>query len=312
MKIFTTLKKKLIRILFIKKYPFHRVSIFLLKKIIGLKKDELAIVSMFHSGETYMIAAMIDSIRKKFGIEKPVVLVGSKNYHGQIAEMFPDQIKKYYQISGDIALCLQERRDIKKNEIFALYNEKIWKYFKARSDLKQLDYVKQIIFVEPETKLLNPTISEEVKLEAKRKFDELNLIKGKTVFLSPEAISVKVLPNDFWQNLADQINAKGYKVFLNIIGRENNIKNSVSGFLTLQEAIAFVELCGNVVALRSGLCDIVISSNTKFQIIYPDEKSLEKYSFSHYSDHKNKITEYVFDELNWKKLTEQIFKKIFV
>ncbi len=101
------LKKKLQRICYVKKYPFHKISIFLLKRKINLQKDELAVISIFNSGETYLVCSLLEELRRANKIDKPIVLLGTKNYHRQIYEMFPSQISRYYQIDPYIGKCLQ-------------------------------------------------------------------------------------------------------------------------------------------------------------------------------------------------------------
>lgn len=103
-------------------------------------------------------------------------------------------------------------------------------------------------------------------------FKKNGLKKGKTVILSPFANSLPQIEEHFWVELAKRLNEKGWTVCTNSLGEdEPAIIGTTSIFFLFDDAVAISEYAGAVVAIRSGLCEVVSNSNCKKIIIYPDK-----------------------------------------
>ncbi len=111
------------------------------------------------------------------------------------------------------------------------------------------------------------------KIEISEKTDKLFeqgiFKKGKTVLIAPEATTSRnCFSPDFWLDCADKLAEKGYIPVFNSkekFGKYQNI------FFNLSETINFVNKCGNVLAFRSGLTDVLgCFCNANFVIIYPN------------------------------------------
>ena len=98
--------------------------------------------------------------------------------------------------------------------------------------------------------------------KAKKIFEDLNLIKGKTVFFNAEGLTSgsSVHLYEFWKGLADKLFSAGYKVVIN--GDNLKIPNCENIFLPLLETSAFVGLCGNIVSVPTGFIETICSLNS--------------------------------------------------
>ena len=121
----------------------------------------------------------------------------------------------------------------------------------------------------------------------------------------PEAISAKSLPISFWQKICEKLRIKGYDVILNIMDKKNAIEGVKTDYLNFSEAFLFAQMCGHVIALRSGFCEVISGANVNFQIIYND---LSHSTYSMKPIIKKNLTEYVFNEHSSDDLINDILK----
>ena len=105
-------------------------------------------------------------------------------------------------------------------------------------------------------------------------FKQINLTRGKTVFIVTEGIYFGGLEhhNEFWIKLARRLNVEGYDVVFN--GQEKIFSDFKSVFLSLFESSAFVGLCGNIVSVPTGFAEACVTFNVttaiNFQVIFPN------------------------------------------
>lgn len=90
------------------------------------------------------------------------------------------------------------------------------------------------------------------------------LIKGKTVILSPYAGTMRKLPYTFWIRLVKALQKEEYCICTNVAGdNELPIEGTIGVFCPYAKMISFVENAGYFVGLRSGLLDIIESANCR-------------------------------------------------
>lgn len=192
------------------------------------------------------------------------------------------------------------------------------------SGLTNLDMIKSILGLQLNVKPIPPLPSSRSILEASKLFQSLNLEAGKTVLISPLAKSYPYkLPSHWWNNLVISLVNKGFKVINNVAARtqfsSNDIRDKVDNLegtipleIPIDLVIPFVELCGNFIGVRSGLCDLLAFTNARKIIIYPQPNPSDKNynwirSTAHYwslirNYHSERTNEYlvgdfdVFDE----------------
>lgn len=95
----------------------------------------------------------------------------------------------------------------------------------------------------------------------------------KDIILIPYANSLPCFLPSFWEQLADRLCSMGYRVYTNSSNdlTEPVIEGTEKIFLSIEEMYAESNHCAGVVALRSGLCDIISSAQCKKVILYPDK-----------------------------------------
>ena len=101
-------------------------------------------------------------------------------------------------------------------------------------------------------------------------FKKNNLIPEKTIILSPYAKSVDNVPDFMWESIADNLIEKGYLVCTNSANdKEPAIKGTTALFIPFKILRPVLKRVYGLIALRSGLCDIVGDIKSKKVIFYP-------------------------------------------
>lgn len=101
-------------------------------------------------------------------------------------------------------------------------------------------------------------------------FSKKGLVKGKTVILAPYSSSAQIISLDTWEIMASQLKEAGYTVATNCISnKERPITGTVELGFEYKYAKDYVEYAGAFIGARSGLCDIVSSTNCKKIILTP-------------------------------------------
>lgn len=100
-------------------------------------------------------------------------------------------------------------------------------------------------------------------------FSENDLVKGKTVMLAPYNYTLPKMKKAFWEKLAESLLKKGYTVCTNCCGnKEVPVKGTVPVFCPYSQIVPFLEQAGGIVAIRSGLCEVISSARCKKIILY--------------------------------------------
>jgi len=100
-------------------------------------------------------------------------------------------------------------------------------------------------------------------------FKKHNLLKGKTIILSPYSNTLFELPTDFWESIVEHCKQRGYTICTNCATKgEKPVKGTEAVFFPLGMAIDFVEAAGSFIGIRSGLCDVISSAKAKKIILY--------------------------------------------
>lgn len=99
-------------------------------------------------------------------------------------------------------------------------------------------------------------------------FEKNNLEKSKTVIIAPYSNSSGNVPKEYCIKIVDGLSRQGYTVCTNIAGDESPIDGTIGLFLPYDIVLDFVNKCAGVIGIRSGLFDIVSSSDTKMAVYY--------------------------------------------
>lgn len=270
------LLRKIYRVSIGKNYHLNRLLSFFYGIIRGIDHIDIDdkfinIICPTHIGDIYYASSMRIELTKKYN--KPVKLYIPKRYMS-IKEIFDSDQIEFIPIS-------------KKNEIIInrMNNDAIIFFRKSRSyviidtvnrnkimdfnnGIHMVDTIKKHYGINSQSWLLNrPSFINKNTQNLEKEFTKLKLEKKNTIMLFPEAETVNSFTNEDWLRFALELSKVGYKVCFN--SKSNNYKNFPSIFLSIIDTISFIQLCGFMVALRSGFCDLVQTLKIKKLIIYP-------------------------------------------
>lgn len=149
-------------------------------------------------------------------------------------------------------------------------------------DLNFADFYDYLVFKESV-----PVLYERIPLPGNGISDDLieRILVKKTILLAPYSDSIPSLKENEWSYLAECLIQKGYKVFTNCANEsEKAIKGTTPINVKFEELAYFLDMCGLLISVRSGLCDIACKSNCRKIILYPD------YIFYNYGKYINFFT----------------------
>lgn len=126
-------------------------------------------------------------------------------------------------------------------------------------------------------------------------WQQLGIIKGKTVIISPDANSVTGLPIWFWNSIIQELRTMGYAVFMNC--NYPTYYRAPNLFPSYSTCVPLLEYAGYFIGIRSGFCDIVSSAKCKKVIIYPEIG--EKIDYVHHR------SDYAYSSLRVMRLCER-------
>lgn len=235
-------------------------------------------------GDTMITLSLKDELEYKLNSKIIFIL---KNTHEIIAKMYDirdyillNTIEMKEKIEGMLSL------NPKKGSIYAAHpclHPELAEFFEPikshKSTRKFLSWIYNFFGLEISHKvklpLFYPSITDEL-------MDKLSCIGplNKIVLISPEAISMPALPENFWIRLVKDIRCRDLIPVSNVIDVNNSIKGSLYVKLDINEALRLGLYCKEVHSIRSGFCDLLFSRNKDLHVYYPTEESYYIYSMN--------------------------------
>lgn len=243
------------------------------------------------TGDVFLNGLYLDEYVRKRRIRK-FVLVGDAKGLGRIAALFgiTDTVSLSFEEAEQLQQCY---KFFKCNNVTDLFMWQGSLYFnrcqtRMHREFHFLDTYTYYIYggMVGRQEWKKP-VFQPLTEELEERYRQAGLRKGKTIMIAPFAYSVKNLPAWFWEEIADRLREKGYEVFasINTAVEVNPFGNMDSFFFPFEESEAVLQYCGNFIALRSGLCDIVSMVPCRQVILYPEEMEQLDYRV-HRSDMK--------------------------
>jgi hypothetical protein len=267
--------------------PFDYIKFKLLERKAKIKKNELGLVFPYHMGDLYNLCVFVNQIKRRY--KANIVLVLQKKYT-PVVKMFRDNVRIVavndyelpYPLLGYVdynLLKLISKPAKGKLAIYTLYNVERHEIF-----IKEYFNIEKIKWRKPS--ILKKTIYKKLI----NKFKRLGLKPKRTVILYPVSYSAPLLPNKFWEELAEEIKKKGYTVATNVIGNEKEIKGTIPLYTSIEEKFASAEIAGTVIGIRSGIFDVISYANCKKIIIYTGSQKIDNRNtqISYYNVHSLK------------------------
>lgn len=145
-----------------------------------------------------------------------------------------------------------------------------------------------------------------------------NLIPGRTILLVPNAKSVARIPLTFWVNLTNKLKSCGFTVCTNSIGdSEPPIIGTCPIFIPYSKLVPFLEKCGAVVGLRSGLFDIASTAKCPKITLYPYKSHNRSIACKDYESfsmidmyHEENQYDIIYSVENTEEIIQQIINQL--
>ena len=258
---------------------FFRATAYILRGIILYKRliqrmppNTMIFVAPYTgTGDIYLAGLFINEYVKRNNIENYIFVVVSGACR-KVAEMF--EIKNIRIIKPQIADTLTSlEKSLKVSLNMKVLNDgwggdqKQWlRGYKGLSFDKVFRY---FIFGFDDDVPYELPLRKDCSAEIDALFEKHNLIKNKTVILSPYSNTLFELPDEFWETIAEHCRGLGYAVCTNCAAKSELPGNDTEAvFFPLGIAIDFADAAGYFVGIRSGLCDVISSSSCKKVILY--------------------------------------------
>mgnify|MGYP003299890147 CR=1 FL=1 len=295
---------------------------YLYKKLVDEYGDVPVFVCPYTgTGDIYLIGTFWEQYLKKNNIEDYVfvVITGAckkvanlcniKNVHLVEKKWHVSVMLNYYM------LCPEETKIKVLNDSWGQIHTNQIEWFRGYKGLYFTKLFKEYVFNLSDVQPKHP-ILEDVSTEIESIALDKNLIKGKTVILSPYSNTLSDLPVSFWEKIAVAIKRKGLIVCTNSSGKgEPAINGTIPVFFPLNIAPQFIQWAGYFIGVRSGFCDIISSSDAKKIILYDKRNRFYMGSAYEYFSLKDMgladdVIEILYDSIDVDETYEMVMKAI--
>ncbi len=139
-----------------------------------------------------------------------------------------------------------------------------------REQIHLLDIYREVLGLKTETPLTAPTAPEGLMPQVEAFKNKYELDPQVDVLISPLATSVPALSKDFWMPHLEAYKQRGKRLWTNLAKPDETDLPGTQGLVMDLKLLFFAErLFGQVLALRSGLCDWLSWSQVPLRVFYP-------------------------------------------
>lgn len=189
---------------------------------------------------------------KKINPEKRVIICVTKQHFYDLAKLYKEDV--------DEVIFYKEHFSIEKMED-KIYKDKT--FYEIYHSVESFKYLfTKALGMKNESQFCYPEIE---KIED-------NSLKN-TILIAPDTVSCpKIIDDDFWLNIADELSKKGIKVMFNCVD-EKRFVNYEKVFLDIKTTIQKVNNMKAFISYRSGLADVIgaFCRETPQFVVYPSE-----------------------------------------
>lgn len=247
---------------------------------VNLGPDEIGLICAYGIGDTYFVCALAQQISAIHGQARIVVVV--KPEHSDIPDLFQKHIARKVTLDRTVLAKICDSVDLIREFSHLAPGQLFFAHPRARlgmqldilgyKEIHLVDLYRVLFSLKPDRPLLQPAVTEAAWASARQRFQEYEFPEKRTVLLSPEATSTGILSETLWQAIAEYFCDRGYKVILLVSPNSYFLLPGLPRvYFPLSEAIPFTELCGTVISLRSGFCDLIATAQTNLVVLYPDQ-----------------------------------------
>lgn len=254
-----------------------------ISKYKNCNQNKISLINPYSYGDVLLVCGFKDAIEKYYDtpihfIIKPeheiiMKLYGITDY--SVKRFEKDELREISKIAKLEAGCLfiahPEFLNDNKKLLSSFCEEKFSFIELFRKTLGLPDNVE---FRKPKN---IPVLSDKLK----KKIENIASLSKIVLFL-PEAFSLPMLIDNFWENKAKDLKKDGYIVISSVKERQNVVKGTVYLPLSFEESLAIAINCVEVYAVRSGFVDVLAQYTDKINVIYPDLKTYLLYSMKYF------------------------------
>lgn len=249
----------------IKEYPCLQE----LKKIKKEYKNYWIFCSFYPFGDMGLACSLIKNFKVQNGGK--VLVLTREEQSFKILNLFPS-IDKVQIISNSLYGYIDAHPTckIEKGEYYFLNHWKFWQAPIYKSN-NFFDVYKNMLGLPINTKPETLVFPDKLKNKVNKIYKQFSQNSKGVILLTPEANSFneKEFDVSFWYNVAEKIEALGFKVIFNQKKKKTKFENI---FLPLDESLYFATLCPWVIGVRSGFHDLLALCNAQNIIsLYPNE-----------------------------------------
>ena len=226
------------------------------------------------TGDVYLAAMMLRKYAESKGIEKYFIPVVGKS-NARICSLFGFDAVPLSRYDMDSLIRFLSFSDISQCEAEIMHHDPInleTGIMDKMRNVNGLDFFSMYmcgVFNTNNRDIVSLPEFDDNHAAIDKLFADNNLKKGKTVVLAPYNYTLPKMSKLFWERLADSLLKKGYTVCTNCCGKkEKPVKGTVPVFFPYSSIVPFLEQAGAVVAIRSGLCEVISSASCKKVILY--------------------------------------------
>lgn len=239
-------------------------------------------------GDTVILCSFRNILEEKYGSsihffikpsQEPIIkMYGIQNYS------FINLTDEWQYKNKDLIELSKQNPIPKKGEIFVAhpdYHPELAEFcaelHNCKKNVNLMSWFKRFFGLDLKIIINEPLNYPELSSELKTKLpNDLS----KVVLFIPEARSIPLLPKEFWIKLKDKKEKEGFKVFSNIEKDKNLIGGIENIKMSLSDSIALCMQCGEVHALRSGICDVIHQKGSGLWVYYRSRVSKSKFSLN--------------------------------
>lgn len=231
------------------------------------------------------------------------MVVLTKKYHLDVFKMLAPEVP--------VIFCKEKSSFWETSE----YKKHIFSFVLSNHDLGQMNLTQKHLFENWQNylgknlqtqKYSAPVVSEEARKSALQKLNKMGLSLDNLIFVSDEALSLSPLPEEFWTSVTNAIKDKKYQIFIN--------KSKGDNTLTIEETYFVATQCKMIIALRSGLIDLLCMINKPLRIIYTTNPAITDiqpmYDLTKFPFCTKDIIEYNTNTDSVENIKNQIIKEI--
>ena len=272
------------------------------------ERDTMYICCPASIGDTLYTAAFVRAYKAEKNVNRICLIL--KKSHRELGALFPavDEIlvsDEFVEILYRYSIYTQTWR--LKNYIYGHFKKNL--RFEHYPEYKRED----CRLILPRYRHLILNLPESAKPEGiVWKADTRQMEKRKTdIVIMPYAKSAIMLPESFWEELVRRLKREGYFVYTNIGGeKEKAIWGTTPMSESLLDTARFCEMCGAVISLRSGLCDLLGFTQANLIVINTSEALSARWNLNDVFDREGIHNIDCYDTAEYNKKLDEIMQVI--